>query len=231
MSAIHFSLFPECDGKEETTVYSPRHIRKHAPPKINRSPPDGAKPTRRIAMSAYSGSLGERKVYITEEFDSTPGTWPRGLSISYLGKHAPARPAGTPRRGVLHVAHTFRSYYSLLRNRWSRLSTGYPRHSGRFPPTWSAVSAANIFELPAFCSGEDKIITKIMQKALGIYFSVFSLSFRYQSYVNNAAFINSSFAVLTEIRQFVGINERITCISLAIRYISCVYKILFIYIC
>lgn len=70
----------------------------------------------------------------------------------------PDRPA---RRGVLHVAHTSRSYYSLLRNRWSRLSTGYPRHSGRFPPTWPAVSAADIFELPAFCSGEDKIITKI----------------------------------------------------------------------
>lgn len=74
--------------------------------------------SRRDTTSAHGGSPGERKVYITEEFDSTSGTWPRPLS--YLGKYA----CPTGRHAA---ACARRSYYSLLRNRRSRVSTDHPK--------------------------------------------------------------------------------------------------------
>lgn len=134
--------FSECNGKEETTVYPPRL--EHAPPKINRSPRwRGTDPTtaQRDTMSAYGGSPGERKVYITEEFDSTLGTWPRLLSI--LSRQI--CPAG--RHGGVCAC---RSYYSLLRNRWSRIDRSVIPGPGRFPPTCFAASVAVSSGIPEF---------------------------------------------------------------------------------
>lgn len=138
--------------------------------------------------TAHGGSPGERKVYITEEFDSTPGTWPRPLS--YLGKYA--WPTGR------HAAAcACRSYYSLLRNWRSRVSTDHPRLWGvsrqlgpRFPPLISS-------ELPAFCGGQDKIISPV-GSTFGMRF-LFSLNFRVRlvvSCVNNVAYIVPASLVL-----------------------------------
>jgi len=142
--------FLECNGKDETAMYPSWHSGVCSAENKSESPIARVDRPRRAASrrdttSIHGGSPRERKVYITEEFDSTPGTWPRPLS--YLSKYACSI-------GWHAAAYACRSYYSFLRNWRSRVSTGHPRLSGRFPPTWSAVSSdVDILELPALCGG------------------------------------------------------------------------------
>lgn len=115
-------LFSEYNGKEETTMYPSHHSGVCPNENKSESPMARNRPrratSRRDTTSTHGESPGERKVYITEEFDSTPGTWPRPLS--YLSKYA----CPTGRHAA---ACARRSYYSLLRNWRPRVSTGHPK--------------------------------------------------------------------------------------------------------
>jgi len=146
--------FSRMQRKDETAMYPSWHSGVCSAENKSESPIARVDRPRRAASrrdtpSIHGESPGERKVYITEEFDSTSGTWPRPLS--YLSKYACST-------GWYATAYAC-SYYSFLRNWRSCVSTDHPRLSGRFPPTWSAVSSnVDILRLPALCGGQDKII-------------------------------------------------------------------------
>lgn len=110
--------------------------------------------------SAHGGSPGERKVYITEEFDSTGHVTAASILSQQI---CLPRPAGMPRR--VHVALIIPFYVT-----GGRAYRPAILGSGRFPPTWFRGFRRRYLQASGVLRcGQDNIINST-RSTFGIHF-------------------------------------------------------------